>query len=144
MSKEMEKLDEILDAVQEGVKQVREALSEEVQTVQTMVSELSEQTGRLHESATGVQDGPGGREAPYSLVDIGNMLAALHLIFEPKLKEKAFELFNEEYEHCKARGDTTSELAQECIKMAASHRLGVLPGMQDRFYKEWKTQQPMK
>jgi len=129
MSKEPEKLDEILDAVQEGVK---------------MVSDLSEQIGRLHESATGVEDGPGGREAPYSLTDIGNALAALHIIFEPKLKEKAFELFNEEYEHCKARGDTTSELAQEGIRMAAGYRLGVLPGMQNRFYQEWKTQQSMK
>jgi hypothetical protein len=129
MSKEPEKLDEIPDAVQ---------------AVQTTVSDLSEQIGRLHESATGVEGGPGGREAPYSLTDIGNMLAALHIIFEPQLKAKAFELLDEENEHCRARGDNTSELAQAGIRMAVSHRLSLLPGKQDQFYQEWKTQQSMK
>jgi hypothetical protein len=129
MSKGTEKLDEIIDAVQ---------------NVQEMVSHLSEQIGRLHESATHAEVGPGGREAPYSLPDIGNMLAALHIIFEPQLKAKAFEILDGEYEHAKARRDVSSELVQAALMVALIHRLGVLPGTLDRFYKEWKTQRSMK
>ena len=128
MSEELKKLIEIKDAVD---------------TIQETISELSEQIGRLHESVTGVQDGPGGREAPYSLTDIGNMLAGLHIVFEPQFRAKAFEFFNEEADRQKKHGDDKNELAEALIKGAASYRLGVLPGMRNRLYEQWKAQRSM-
>jgi hypothetical protein len=87
----MDRLQEAL--AEDVVEPIRETLGEEFETIQNILSDQSEQIGRLHESVTGVQDGPGGREPPNSNVDIGNMLAALHIIFEPQLKAKAFLSF---------------------------------------------------
>ncbi len=133
---------EIQDAIHESVQEVRETLSAEFETIQTILSDQSEQIGRLHESVTGVQGGPGGSEAPFSLADIGCMLAGLHIIFEPQLKAKAFELFDEEANRLKMEGQDKGEFAEIPIKMAASIQLGVLPRTLTRFYQEWKTLRP--
>jgi hypothetical protein len=127
-----------LDKIQKAA----ETIQDTAETIQEMISDQTEQIGRFHDEVTGVEGGPGGRFAQYSLADIGNMLAALHGIFEPQLKAKAFEAFDRMSESLKARrigsDPQAAELADEIIRTSA---IGLLPGMAARFHQEWKTQQ---
>jgi hypothetical protein len=107
-------------------------------TTHDMLSDQSEQISGLYESVTGVQDGPGGREAPYSLVDIGNMLVALLGVFEPHIKAKAFEVFDKVAEDFKKEPPTLIE--SHYINTFANYYLGIPVGMQKRFYEEWERQ----
>jgi hypothetical protein len=120
-----------------------EQLNDRQDTTQEMLSDLSEQIGRLHEAVTGVEGGSGGTFAPHSLEDIGKMLRGLQLISEPQLRAKAFQLFDLEATHIRKieRFEKQDEtLFAAALKIAVDAKLGLSAEMLDRFYREWKTQ----
>ena len=121
-------------SVPQAVEQVRQTVGLESETIQETVTDLSNQIGRLREDVTGVVCGPGEMEAPYSLLDIGNMLAALYVTFEPQIKAKAFQLFDEVAKRIHAGEE----------KGSAWMEVGIPPAMHERFYAEWLIQQEAK
>jgi hypothetical protein len=119
-----------------------EQMNDRLDTFEEMLLDQSEQIGRLHESVTGVEGGPGGTFPPYCLADIGEMLRGLQLIFEFQLKAKAFEIFDLEANQVKQFqgffNDQEGTFA-EVLKSAVVKKMGLSHSVLERFYAEWKT-----
>lgn len=136
--------DVVREAVSRSTDDICHTIAIESQTIQNQIEDLSAEVSYLQRDVAGAPNGPGG--GFFSFEDIATMLKGLQKIFEPRLKAKAFAIFDEASASIQSRGITElhqfngAPLLDALLLEEVWRQLGILPPAREQFFEEWKKQ----